>query len=103
MLLRLIEPTTGCNWLLIAQGLRDPQGWSRFLPVGNDSDRYRFEAAAQRLDPDVFLRLRKNLLKEGVSALEYDWNVDEAAILEHAMGVAAVLGVELALGSLKAA
>lgn len=102
MIVRLMEPTAAscaCNWLLQAEGLRDPVGWTRFLPFhSTDSDRFRFDTTVRELHPGVKVLLRKNLLDEGVSIFEYDWSVAEDVVLEHAMQVAESLGTELVLG-----
>jgi hypothetical protein len=47
----------------------------------------------------IGLKLRKDLLRSGISVFEYDWSVDEEAILEHAMEVATLLEAELVLGA----
>jgi len=102
MIIRLTEPSSNNsanNWLLQAEGLRDPAGWTRFVPCHSaDSDRFRFDATVRETDPRVNLGHRKNLLDEGLSVFEYAWNVPEDVILEHAMKVADALGAELVLG-----
>ncbi len=100
MIIRLLEPAAK-NWLLAAAELRDPEGWSRFVPCHTqDSDRYNFESAVrQTASAKCQLIQCKDLQAPGVCVFEYDWSVDEEALLEHAMTVAELLGIELLIGA----
>jgi len=98
----IIKLTNACasNWLLIADQLNDPEGWSRFVPCHPvDSDRSRFESlVAETAAYYVKLKACKHLLMRGRSAFEYDWEMEEETILGHAMEVAARLGIDLEIG-----
>lgn len=102
MIVRLIEPCTvtpSNNWMISAEGLNDPAGWSRFHPFSSqDSERSRFEGAVREENLNPRPALCKTLLKPGLSVFEYDWNLDEVTILEHAMTVAERLQAELTVG-----
>jgi hypothetical protein len=102
MLIKLTEPvsrgSSSTNWLLHAERLQDPAGWSRFLPAALGSDRSIFEAAIKKVTPSITLKVRKDMLRAGACVFEYDWNAAEDGILEHALAVAEFLQVELAIG-----
>ena len=99
MLIRLMEPDPKNNWLLRAECLKDPGGWTRFQPFhAPDSDRARFEGTVANLAAPNGVKLRKELARYGLSVFEYEWSQDEEAILEHALRVAETLSVELVLG-----
>ena len=81
MIVRLIEPCTVTatnNWMIAAEGLNDPAGWSRFHPFGSeDCERKLFEQAVreQRLNPTPCLC--KSLLQPGVleiARIEPPWD-----------------------------
>ena len=102
MIVRLVEPcsvTTTNNWMLTAEGLNDPAGWSRFHPFSAvDSERSCFDRAVRENSPLLGPVLCKTLLRPGLSVFEYHWELDDDAILEHAMTVASQVGVELSVG-----
>jgi hypothetical protein len=102
MFVRLIEPcsvTAANNWMLTAEELDDPAGWSRFHPfTSEDSERTRFERCVREQPLHPKPALCKTLLRAGLSVFEYDWELCDDAILEHAMAVAEYFGVELAVG-----
>jgi hypothetical protein len=96
MIIKLYQPPTR-GWLLIAEQLDDPQGWDRFLPNHTaSSQRWHFEhIAKQTAGGVVTITPCKDLLRRGSCIFEYDWQVDEADILSHAIQVAELLGLEL--------
>lgn len=97
MQIRLIEPALK-NWLLVAEGLNDPQGWNRFVPChDHNSERFLFEGIA-RETTTIKLNLCKDLLVAGSCTFEYAWDTCEDEVLEHAISIAEKLGVELFIG-----
>ncbi|MBC7998032.1 MAG: hypothetical protein IAF58_08830 [Leptolyngbya sp.] len=97
MQIRLIEPQLK-NWLLVAEGLNDPQGWNRFVPChDHNSERFLFEGSARETTA-IKLNLCKELLVAGSCSFEYSWDTAEDDVLEHAMDIAEKLGVELIIG-----
>ena len=95
MQIKLIEPNVK-GWLLIAVGLNDPQGWSRLNPhLDVDSERHAFESASKEFATTVKLAVCKDLVAPGTSAFEYAWDCNESDILDHALGVADRLNVDL--------
>lgn len=97
MIIKLYQPPTR-NWLLITEQLDDPENWDRFVPCHTaGSQRWQFECAAKQKAEcnGLKLRLCKDLLARGLCVFEYDWNTQEDEILQHAMQVADMLGLEL--------
>ena len=103
MFVRLLEPYSkngSNNWLIQAEGLRDPAGWTHFVPShGVDSDRFLFEKAVKEVYPKLPLTVCKHFLRAGLCCFEYDWLTPEEEILEHALHVAELLRIELVLGN----
>jgi hypothetical protein len=99
MIIKLFQPPTK-NWLLIAEHLNDPPTWHRFVPCHTtDSERWQFDSAVKVEAAANGLKLKpcKELLALGVSVFEYDWNTSDDDILHHAMQVAELLRLGLAM------
>ena len=96
MIIKLFHPAFN-NWLIVAEELDDPKVWDRFLPCHTiQSERWKFDTTVKELaETKVKLAPCRSYLKRGMSAFEYDWNSDEEDVLDHAMRVADVFGLEL--------
>lgn len=100
MIVRIGQSSTGI-WLLIGDQLNDPADWTRFLPChGADSERFKFDVAVKQSSGKLSFKLNANktLMVSGKSVYEYDWRIADDQILEHAMEIADIFGVELMLG-----
>ena len=102
MIVRLVEPCTvtpSNNWMITAEGLNDPAGWSRFHPFsGENSERTLFERAVREQPLKPSPNLCKTLLKPGLIAFEYHWDLNDDDILEHAMALSERFQAELVVG-----
>jgi hypothetical protein len=99
MVIFLVEPGFGAkasNWLLVAEGLDDSPGWSRFSPcLATDSQRSRFERAVGEMGPYNTPKLCWEQTREGRCVFEYSWGIGDDSVLEHASGVVAILQMDL--------
>lgn len=97
MIIKIFQPPTH-NWLLIADQLDDPEGWTRFVPCHTaTSQRFLFETTVRESVGPIKLKACKELFARGRSVFEYDWESDENEILAHAMDIADKLQAELVI------
>jgi hypothetical protein len=96
MIIKLFQPPAR-NWLLIAEDLKDPDTWDRFVPTHSpNSERFAFDkVVAQTAGNSITLKVYKDLLKRGSSAYEYAWDTDQEIVISHALNVADALGADL--------
>ncbi len=102
MILSLTRTTTG-SWLLCAYELNDSENWSRFVPspANSQPDRNQFVKSVELACTEtVKMHPRKEMHIRGRCVFEYNWEMSEDTILNHAMAVAADLNLELQIGEL---
>ena len=100
MKLKLLAPASTRNWMLVAEGLVDPDNWSIFLlNHGPDTDRFRFESTVQQVSAETNAILNSYRLMCGRSlcAFEYAWQTPLAAVRSHAVRVAELLSIDIEL------